>query len=45
MRVLDMADPFPDITILRDTVRELQRKVNDLQSELVAVRAIMFREM
>ncbi|KAF3652138.1 hypothetical protein FXO37_17654 [Capsicum annuum] len=34
-----------DIAILRDTVRELQRKVNDLQSELVVVRAMMFREM
>ncbi|PHT57942.1 hypothetical protein CQW23_00305 [Capsicum baccatum] len=42
---VDMADPFSDIAILRDTVREIQRQVNDLQRELVTVRETMIREM
>ncbi|PHT38235.1 hypothetical protein CQW23_21808 [Capsicum baccatum] len=34
-----------DISILHDTVRELQGQVNDLQRELVAMRVTMFREI
>ncbi|KAF3655914.1 hypothetical protein FXO37_15700 [Capsicum annuum] len=45
MHVLNMTDPVWDIAILRDTVRKLWRQVNDLQRELVAVRATIFREM
>ncbi|KAM3395356.1 hypothetical protein P3S68_004361 [Capsicum galapagoense] len=40
-----MVDPVWDITILYDTVQEIQRQVNDQQRELVAVRATMFKEM
>ncbi|KAM3202387.1 hypothetical protein P3L10_030011 [Capsicum annuum] len=40
-----MADPVWDIDILHDTVRELQRQVNDMKRELVAVGATIFREI
>ncbi|KAF3647414.1 hypothetical protein FXO37_19969 [Capsicum annuum] len=41
----DMTDPVLDSAILCDTVRKLQRQVNDLQRELVTVRVTMFREI
>ncbi|PHU28401.1 SNARE-interacting protein KEULE [Capsicum chinense] len=43
--LLYMTDPVLDIAILCDTVRKLQRQVNDLQRELVTVRVTMFREI
>ncbi|PHT55055.1 hypothetical protein CQW23_03541 [Capsicum baccatum] len=46
MRILDMVDPIWNISILHNTVRELQRlQVNELQWELAAVKARMLREI